>query len=146
MSPTTIVARLALSIFLAAAAAVGPDDPAVIAGPTGMQPAAPEAGPDAPPDPLAAGWNGSPVCELLAETERLRALRCTFPPGVGHERHRHVPHFGYALSGGRMQIRDGRGTREVELATGSSFTSEGGDHEVLNVGATTVVYLIVEPK
>lgn len=98
------------------------------------------------PDPLAAGWRGEPTCELLQENERLRALRCTFPPGVGHERHAHAPHFGYALSGGRMRIDDARGVREVELATGSSFTSEGGEHEVVNVGETTVAYVIVEPR
>jgi hypothetical protein len=103
-------------------------------------------GPPPLPDPLAAGWNGVQVCELLSQTDRLRALRCTFPPGVGHERHMHVPHFGYALSGGRVRISDDRGTREVELATGSSFTSAGGAHEVVNVGTTTIVYLIVEPR
>ncbi len=98
------------------------------------------------PDPLAAGWRGAQVCELVEESLRLRALRCTFPPGVGHERHLHAPHFGYALAGGRVRIVDARGTREVELATGSSFASEGGMHEVVNIGETTVVYLIVEPK
>ncbi len=46
-----------------------------------------------------------------------------------------------------MRITDANGTRDVELATGSSFASDGVDwHEVLNVGDTTVVYLIVEPK
>ena len=99
------------------------------------------------PDPLAAGWQGSPVCEKLHEDASQRILRCTFPPGVGHERHYHAPHFGYALSGGRMRITSADGTREVELDTGSSYVSEGVDwHEVLNVGDTTVVYLIVEPR
>lgn len=99
------------------------------------------------PDPLAAGWNGAPVCEKLHEDSDHRILRCSFPPGVGHERHFHDRHFGYALAGGRMRISDARGTREVELATGSSFSSSGVDwHEVLNVGDTTVAYLIVEPK
>lgn len=103
--------------------------------------------PGALPDPLAAGWNGQAVCEQLALTERQRVLKCTFPPGVGHEKHYHVPHFGYALSGGRMRLNDARGTRDVELATGSHFTSEGTDwHEVLNIGTTTVQYLIVEPR
>ena len=97
------------------------------------------------PDPLAAGWAGAPVCEKLHEDEFQRVLRCSFPPGVGHERHYHGPHFGYALAGGRMKVTDSRGTREVEIATGSSFTSAGVDwHEVLNVGTTTVSYLIVE--
>ena len=103
---------------------------------------------DAPlPDPLQAGWNGAQVCEKLHEDGDQRVLRCTFPPGVGHERHFHPPHFGYAIAGGRVRISDARGERELELATGSSFHSEGVDwHEVLNVGATTIVYLIVEPK
>jgi len=99
------------------------------------------------PDPLAAGWRGAPVCEKLHEDADQRVLRCSFPPGVGHERHFHDRHFGYAISGGRMRITDARGTREVDLATGSSFTSPGVDwHEVVNVGDTTVAYLIVEPK
>jgi hypothetical protein len=99
------------------------------------------------PDPLAAGWNGKPVCELLHEDSTQRVLRCEFAPGVGHERHYHVPNFGYAISGGRMQITDGSGVRAVDLPTGSSAPSDGTDgHEVLNIGETTVVYLIVESK
>ena len=99
------------------------------------------------PDPLAAGWNGSPVCENLHEDAEQRILRCTFPPSVGHERHYHERHFGYALSGGRVRVTDANGTRDLHLETGSSFTSDGvAWHEVLNVGDTTIVYLIVEPK
>lgn len=99
------------------------------------------------PDPLEAGWNGMPVCENLHEDSHNRVLRCSFPPAVGHERHFHAPHFGYAIVGGRMEITDSRGTREVDLAAGSSFASDGvAWHEVVNVGDSTVVYLIVEPN
>ena len=99
------------------------------------------------PDPLEAGWRGQPVCEKLHEDADNRVLRCTFPAGVGHERHFHPPHFGYAISGGRARITDDNGVREVDLATGSSFTSDGvAWHEVVNVGDSTIVYLIVEPK
>ena len=99
------------------------------------------------PDPLEAGWKGTPVCEKLHEDPDHRILRCTFPPAIGHERHYHERNFGYAISGGRMRITDANGTREVDLATGSSFASDGTEwHEVLNVGETTVVYLIVEPR
>ena len=99
------------------------------------------------PDPLAAGWDGQPVCEQLHDDARHRVLRCTFAPGVGHERHYHDAHFGYAIAGGRMRLTDADGSREVDLATGSSYVSEGvAWHEVLNVGDTTVVYLIVEPR
>lgn len=98
-------------------------------------------------DPLEAGWHGEPVCEKLHEDADHRILRCTFPPSMGHERHFHNPHFGYAIAGGRMRITDADGTREVDITTGSSFASDGVDwHEVLNVGDTTVIYLIIEPK
>ena len=99
------------------------------------------------PDPLAAGWKGEPVCELVHDGLMQRVFRCTFPPGVGHERHYHAPHTGYVLEGGRMQITDSDGTRVVETATNSSWSSDGVKwHEVLNVGDTATSYLIIEPK
>lgn len=99
------------------------------------------------PDPLEAGWKGDPVCEKLHEDDDHRILRCTFPPGVGHERHFHPKHFGYAIAGGRVRIIDGSGTRELSLETGSSYSSEGvAWHEIENIGDTTIVYLIVEPR
>lgn len=99
------------------------------------------------PDPLNAGWKGKPVCEHLHEDTWKRILRCTFPPGVGHERHYHVPHFGYAISGGRVQMTSESGVIERDLTTGSSYTSEGTSwHEVENIGNTTIIYLIVEEK
>ncbi len=102
---------------------------------------------DSLPDPLKAGWNDLEVCVLLDENEKHRVLKCTFPPGGGHERHFHAPHFGYALSGGKFRIKDKTGTREVELKTGSHFTSNGVEwHEVLNIGKTTAQYLIFETK
>lgn len=98
------------------------------------------------PDPLAAGWQGRQVCEKLHESSDIRVLRCTFEPGIGHERHFHAAHYGYAISGGTMQITDGKGTRTVELQTDSDFYSKGIDwHTVINVGETTVQYLMVEP-
>ncbi|MEQ9466467.1 MAG: hypothetical protein RLN88_03595 [Ekhidna sp.] len=69
------------------------------------------------PDPLEAGWDNQPVCEVLEENENVRALRCTFPPGVGHERHYHAEHFGYTIQGSKFRITDTTGTREVEVPT-----------------------------
>ena len=98
------------------------------------------------PDPLAAGWQGKPVCERLQEDEHHRILHCTFPPGVGHERHYHRPHLGYSLTGGRASITDASGTVELDHAAGSSSVSEGVDrHVVVNTDETTIQYLIVEP-
>lgn len=107
----------------------------------------PEPAPPELPDPLAAGWQGKPVCEQLLDNEYLRVLRCTFPPGVGHEKHVHAPHFGYALSGGTARIDDARGLREATTPTGYSWwTGETTTHANQNIGETTSAYLIIEPK
>ncbi len=99
------------------------------------------------PDPLEAGWKGESVCAVKEETESHRLLLCTFPPGVGHDRHFHAPHFGYVLEGARMRITDAKGVREVETARGDSWRSDGiAWHEALNIGDTTARYLIFEPK
>ena len=99
------------------------------------------------PDPLEAGWKGQPVCERIHEDDKLRILRCSFAPGVGHERHFHPRHVGYVLAGGRMRITDSTGTREVDAVTGRSFASAGIPwHEALNIGETTATYLMIEPK
>ena len=97
------------------------------------------------PSALEAGWEGERVCELRHQSDTHRVLRCAFPPGVGHERHYHPAHYGYALSGGTMRITDAGGTRTVDLATGADYSSDGTPwHEVVNVGETPVIYLIVE--
>lgn len=98
-------------------------------------------------DPLQAGWKGEPVCEVLEDNDKLRTLKCTFPPGVGHERHFHATHFGYTLKGGTFRITDTTGTREVTIPDGYSFYNEKIEwHEVLNIGDSTAVFLIMEPK
>lgn len=99
------------------------------------------------PDPLEAGWNGEPVCEVLVDNDQMRALKCTFPPGVGHEKHEHAPHFGYTLKGSTFKITDDTGTREVNVPTGYDFHKEETSwHEVQNVGDSTAMFLIIEPK
>ena len=99
------------------------------------------------PDPLEAGWKGEKVCQVLEENESIRVLECTFSPGVGHEKHFHPEHFGYTLKGSKFRITDESGTREVEVPTGYNFYNKKIDwHEVLNIGDSTAVFLIVEPK
>ncbi len=99
------------------------------------------------PDPLEAGWKGASVCEVVEDNSEVRVLKCTFSPGVGHERHYHNPHFGYTLVGGIFRITDTTGTREVNVPTGYSFSKdEITSHAVLNIGETTAVFLIMEYK
>lgn len=99
------------------------------------------------PNPLQAGWKGEKVCELLFENDKVRAARCTFPPGVGHERHYHPPHFGYILQGSTMRTTNADGVVERVLQAGATWWSDGIVwHEALNIGDTTGIYLIIEPK
>ena len=105
--------------------------------------------PTAPPlpDPVQAGWHGHKVCEVLVDNAQVRTARCTFPPGEGHERHFHAAHWGYVLALSTMRITTASGTATRELRAGDTWWSNGvAWHEVLNVGSTTGVYLIVEPK
>lgn len=100
------------------------------------------------PQAFDAGWKGAKTCEVLYETETVRVGRCTFPPGTGHEKHFHYPHFGYVLQGGTMQITDVKGVVDAgESVTGETWsTTEITIHEALNIGDTTTSFLIVEPK
>ncbi len=99
------------------------------------------------PDPLEAGWKGQAVCEVLADNANVRVLRCVFPPGVGHERHFHAPHFGYTISGSTFRITDPSGTREVKVPSGYAFSRDViTSHEVLNIGQDTGIFLITEYK
>ncbi len=98
------------------------------------------------PHAFDAGWKGQKTCELLFEDETNRVARCTFPPGVGHEKHYHNPHFGYVLAGGTLRIADKEGEREVTTKTGGKWSTETGTvHAAINIGETTTSYLIVEP-
>ncbi|MEO1168342.1 MAG: cupin domain-containing protein [Pseudomonadota bacterium] len=102
---------------------------------------------DALPEAFEAGWQGRDTCEQLFENEEIRVGRCTFPPGIGHERHWHPSHWGYILSGGTMRITDADGTAERSFETGGSWWSDGvAWHEAVNIGDTTAIYLIIEPK
>jgi len=99
------------------------------------------------PDPLEAGWLGESVCEMMHEDTEVRVLKCTFPPGVGHEKHQHQPHFGYTLQGSTFKITDAKGTKTVNVKTGTNFSKDKvTEHEVVNVGDSTAVFLIVEYK
>lgn len=105
-------------------------------------------GHDGLPHAFEAGWKGEDTCEVLFENEEVTVGRCTFAPGIGHEKHYHNPHFGYTLQGGTtFRITDASGTQELEIPTGTTWsTDEMTVHEAVNIGGATASYLIVEPK
>ena len=99
------------------------------------------------PHAFDAGWQGQKTCDLLFEDDTVRVARCVFPPGIGHEKHFHNPHFGYVLESGTMTIVDSKGEREVRTEAGTNWsTAERTVHEAVNTGETTTGYLVVEPK
>jgi beta-alanine degradation protein BauB len=122
--------------------------PALISCSTAPPPS-PAPAPTLPMLPTAfdAGWHGVRICEPLYENAQVRAARCTFPPGGGHERHSHPPHWGYILQGSVMQTTNASGTSQRTLQSGASWWSDGVTwHETVNIGTETAVYIIVELK
>ena len=98
-------------------------------------------------DPLQAGWKGEKVCQVIEDNENHRILKCTFAPGVGHELHRHKPHFGYTLAGSKFRMEDGSGAKEIDVPTGYYFSKDSVTvHQALNIGDRTAIFLIIEPK
>jgi len=100
------------------------------------------------PMALCAGWHHERVCEALQEDAQIRVLRCTFPPGVGHEMHYHPPHFGYVLEGNSvMRITTAAGVVDRPVRAGTSFSNAAEiQHAALNIGDETTRYLIIEKK
>jgi len=99
------------------------------------------------PDALPVEWQGQKPCEKLYEDDQIRIARCTFPPGSKHVRHSHPGYVSYVLSGGKAQIEDAKGTRQVDISTGGYSNSPPLPwHEFTNVGDTTIRFLLVERK
>lgn len=99
------------------------------------------------PDTIEAGWKDKPVCEVLYEDDKIRTGTCTYPPGIGQDRHTHGPYFTYVVSGGTLQVKSERGTFESTSTTGNSGKSNGVNwHELENIGETTIKFLFIETK
>src|SRR5258708_32035217 len=94
------------------------------------------------PDALSVEWQGQKPCEKLFEDDQVRISRCSFPPGATHVCHSHPAYLFYVLSGGKAQVRDEKGTREVEIRSGSHVDAPPVPwHEVTNIGNTTLQFL-----
>lgn len=94
-------------------------------------------------DPLMAASN---VYKLLSENDRVRVLKLVSKPGDVAKMHHHPDHVIYALNGGKAVLTTGGKTQEMEIKTGSAFFLEAQDHEMKNVGKTTIDLVVMELK
>ena len=99
------------------------------------------------PDALSVEWQGQKPCEKLFEDAQILVARCIFPPGSVHARHTHPGYSSYVLSGGKAQIQDEKGTRQVEVRTDALLNSPPVPwHELTNTGESTLRFLVIERK
>lgn len=100
------------------------------------------------PHAFEAGWKGEDVCEVLFESDEMIVGRCIFPPGVGHEKHYHNPHFGYIIEGTTFRNTDVNGEiNDLVVDSGATWSTDAIKiHEAVNVGDTTSTVLIIETK
>ena len=94
-------------------------------------------------DPLVAASN---VYKLLSENDRVRVLQVVSKPGDVAKMHHHPDHVVYAVKGGKAALTSGGKTQEMELKTGSAIFLEAQDHEMKNIGKTTIDLIVMELK
>ena len=94
-------------------------------------------------DPLLIASN---VYKLLSENDRVRVLELVSKPGDVAKMHHHPDHVIYALKGGKATLTSGGKTQEMEIKTGSVLFIEAQDHEMKNVGKTTIDLIVTELK
>ena len=99
------------------------------------------------PDALSVEWQGKKPCDKLFEDAHIRVARCTFPPGAVHVCHSHPAYLTYAVSGGQAQIQDEKGARKIDVIAGVfADVPPIPWHEFVNVGGTTIQYVVIEKK
>ncbi|HZS01238.1 MAG TPA: hypothetical protein VFE37_21145 [Chloroflexota bacterium] len=85
--------------------------------------------------------------KVLLENERVRVLDVRIKPGATTGMHSHPPCVAYALSSTRVRFSTPDGSsREVKMRAGEATWSDGGWHNVENVGAADDWGIIVELK
>ena len=94
-------------------------------------------------DALVAASN---VYKLLNENDKVRVLEVVFKPGDVAKMHHHPDHVVYALKGGKLSFNSGGKTQEMEIKAGSVMFLDAQDHEVKNIGNTTLDLLVMELK
>ena len=88
----------------------------------------------------------SNVYKLLNENDKVRVLEVVSKPGDVAKMHHHPDHVVYALKGGKASLTSGGKTQEMEIKTGSVMFLDEQDHEMKNVGYTTIDVVVMELK
>lgn len=84
--------------------------------------------------------------KVLNENDKVRVLKVVFKPGEVAKMHHHPNHVVYALKGGKASFNSGGKTQEMDIKTGSVLFFDAQDHEVTNIGKTTVDLIVMELK
>ena len=115
-----IAAVIASLTFIASAALVSAQDPAVVQ---------------------------SSTVKVRFENEKVRVLEAELPAGVKEKQHSHPAYVIYVLAGGKVRnySSDGK-TTESELKTGDVLYREPLTHAAENIGTTTMHFILVELK
>lgn len=83
--------------------------------------------------------------KVLADTNNIRVIMATYPPGKSSHLHGHPDYISYILKGGKTQIinKDGS-TQNGELVAGTSGVFESSEHEFKNIDTASWQVLMVE--
>jgi quercetin dioxygenase-like cupin family protein len=83
---------------------------------------------------------------VLNENDSVRVLRVVSKPGEVAKMHHHPDHEVYAVNGGKAALTSGGKTKEVDFKTGSANFFNAQDHEMKNIGTTTMELIVIELK
>ena len=94
-------------------------------------------------DPLVAAGN---VYKCLNENDKVRVLQVTFKPGDVAKMHHHPDHVVYVLKGGKAKLTADGKTDEMDMVAGSAVFLNAQNHEVTNIGKSTIDLIVMELK
>ena len=85
--------------------------------------------------------------KVLLDNDRVRVLEFRIRPGESSEMHWHPPNVVYSLGSASIVVKSpNEQSRDVEMKQGEALWSEGGSHEVINVGETDNFGIVIELK
>jgi beta-alanine degradation protein BauB len=88
----------------------------------------------------------APVSKVLTENEKVRVTELVSKPGDVAKMHSHPDHVVYVVKGGMASLTSGGKTQELELKAGTATFFNATQHEMKNIGSTTLELIIVELK